>query len=58
LHAAKVNFYVVNGKKKCSQPQHFIYTPLKGTPTVLFNSRTQIEINSWQLINIIIIAKL
>ncbi|XP_060899330.1 nuclear factor of activated T-cells, cytoplasmic 2 [Labrus mixtus] len=27
-HPAKVNFYVVNGKKKCSQPQHFIYTPL------------------------------
>uniref|UniRef100_UPI0037E7AA55 nuclear factor of activated T-cells, cytoplasmic 2-like n=1 Tax=Semicossyphus pulcher TaxID=241346 RepID=UPI0037E7AA55 len=26
-HAAKVNFYVVNGKKKRSQPQHFIYTP-------------------------------
>ncbi|XP_041837313.1 nuclear factor of activated T-cells, cytoplasmic 2-like [Melanotaenia boesemani] len=25
---AKVNFYVINGKKKCSQPQHFIYTPL------------------------------
>ncbi|XP_041634300.1 nuclear factor of activated T-cells, cytoplasmic 2 [Cheilinus undulatus] len=27
-HLAKVNFYVVNGKKKCSQPQHFTYTPL------------------------------
>lgn len=25
---AKVNFYVINGKKKRSQPQHFIYTPL------------------------------
>ncbi|XP_015814734.3 nuclear factor of activated T-cells, cytoplasmic 2 [Nothobranchius furzeri] len=25
---AKVNFYVVNGKKKRSQPQHFIYTPV------------------------------
>ncbi|XP_038149093.1 nuclear factor of activated T-cells, cytoplasmic 2-like [Cyprinodon tularosa] len=24
---AKVNFYVINGKKKRSQPQHFIYTP-------------------------------
>ncbi|TNN31317.1 Nuclear factor of activated T-cells, cytoplasmic 2 [Liparis tanakae] len=24
---AKVNFYVVNGKKKHSQPQHFVYTP-------------------------------
>ncbi|XP_034389468.1 nuclear factor of activated T-cells, cytoplasmic 2 [Cyclopterus lumpus] len=24
---SKVNFYVVNGKKKHSQPQHFIYTP-------------------------------
>ena len=30
---AKVNFYVVNGKKRRSQPQHFIYTPLKGMPT-------------------------
>nr|XP_040059650.1 nuclear factor of activated T-cells, cytoplasmic 2-like isoform X2 [Gasterosteus aculeatus aculeatus] len=27
-HPAKVNFYVVNGKKKRSQPQHFIYTPM------------------------------
>ncbi|KAM4613731.1 nuclear factor of activated T-cells, cytoplasmic 2 [Polymixia lowei] len=27
-HPAKVNFYVINGKKKRSQPQHFIYTPL------------------------------
>ncbi|XP_029358969.1 nuclear factor of activated T-cells, cytoplasmic 2 [Echeneis naucrates] len=26
---AKVNFYVINGKKKRSQPQHFIYTPLR-----------------------------
>ncbi|XP_078139894.1 nuclear factor of activated T-cells, cytoplasmic 2 isoform X2 [Centroberyx gerrardi] len=26
-HPAKVNFYVINGKKR-SQPQHFIYTPL------------------------------
>ncbi|KAM9361403.1 nuclear factor of activated T-cells, cytoplasmic 2 [Symphorus nematophorus] len=26
-HPAKVNFYVINGKKKRSQPQHFIYTP-------------------------------
>ncbi|XP_061582796.1 nuclear factor of activated T-cells, cytoplasmic 2 [Cololabis saira] len=25
---AKVNFYVMNGKKKLSQPQHFIYTPV------------------------------
>ncbi|XP_026163296.1 nuclear factor of activated T-cells, cytoplasmic 2 [Mastacembelus armatus] len=25
---AKVNFYVINGKKKRSQPQHFTYTPL------------------------------
>nr|XP_046239093.1 nuclear factor of activated T-cells, cytoplasmic 2-like [Scatophagus argus] len=24
----KVNFYVVNGKKKRSQPQHFVYTPV------------------------------
>ncbi|XP_075953026.1 nuclear factor of activated T-cells, cytoplasmic 2 [Anarhichas minor] len=27
-HPAKVNFYVINGKKKRSQPQHFIYTPM------------------------------
>ncbi|XP_060926628.1 nuclear factor of activated T-cells, cytoplasmic 2-like [Limanda limanda] len=27
-HPAKVNFYVVNGKKNASQPQHFIYTPV------------------------------
>ncbi|KAL3058281.1 hypothetical protein OYC64_010455 [Pagothenia borchgrevinki] len=26
-HPAKVNFYVINGKKKRSQPQHLIYTP-------------------------------
>ena len=30
-HPAKVNFYVINGKKKRSQPQHFIYTPVIGT---------------------------
>lgn len=24
----KVNFYVINGKKKRSQPQHFVYTPV------------------------------
>ncbi|XP_029911346.1 nuclear factor of activated T-cells, cytoplasmic 2 isoform X2 [Myripristis murdjan] len=27
-HSVKVNFYVINGKKKRSQPQHFTYTPL------------------------------
>lgn len=27
----KVNFYVINGKKKRSQPQHFVYTPHRGT---------------------------
>ncbi|XP_037304223.2 nuclear factor of activated T-cells, cytoplasmic 2 [Pungitius pungitius] len=27
-HPAKVNFYVVNGKKKRSQPQHFIFSPM------------------------------
>lgn len=26
--STKVNFYVINGKKKRSQPQHFIYTPV------------------------------
>ncbi|XP_033826077.1 nuclear factor of activated T-cells, cytoplasmic 2 isoform X2 [Periophthalmus magnuspinnatus] len=28
LHPIKVNFYVINGKRKRSQPQHFTYTPL------------------------------
>ncbi|KAJ8369863.1 hypothetical protein SKAU_G00098910 [Synaphobranchus kaupii] len=27
-HSAKVNFYVINGKRKRSQPQHFTYSPL------------------------------
>ncbi|XP_061590670.1 nuclear factor of activated T-cells, cytoplasmic 2 isoform X2 [Cololabis saira] len=27
-HSVKVNFYVINGKRKRSQPQHFTYTPL------------------------------
>lgn len=27
-HPVKVNFYVINGKRKRSQPQHFSYTPL------------------------------
>uniref|UniRef100_A0A8C2ZGB6 Nuclear factor of activated T cells 2 n=1 Tax=Cyclopterus lumpus TaxID=8103 RepID=A0A8C2ZGB6_CYCLU len=27
-HFVKVNFYVINGKRKRSQPQHFSYTPL------------------------------
>ncbi|KAM9409889.1 nuclear factor of activated T-cells, cytoplasmic 2 [Pholidichthys leucotaenia] len=40
---AKVNFYVINGKTKRSQPQHFIYTPviaIKPEPLddYLFNS--------------------
>lgn len=30
-HPVKVNFCVVNGKRKRSQPQHFTYTPLAGT---------------------------
>lgn len=29
-HPAKVNFFVINGKKKRSQPQHFLYTPVIG----------------------------
>ncbi|KAM7402444.1 hypothetical protein PAMP_017686 [Pampus punctatissimus] len=32
-HQAKVNFYVINGKKKRSQPQHFIYTPVTAIKT-------------------------
>ncbi|KAM7405246.1 hypothetical protein PAMP_012522 [Pampus punctatissimus] len=27
-HSVKVNFYVINGKRKRSQPQHFTYSPL------------------------------
>ncbi|XP_038131931.1 nuclear factor of activated T-cells, cytoplasmic 2 isoform X1 [Cyprinodon tularosa] len=27
-HPVKVNFYVINGKRKRSQPQHFTFTPL------------------------------
>ncbi|XP_062397048.1 nuclear factor of activated T-cells, cytoplasmic 2 [Sardina pilchardus] len=27
-HPVKVNYYVINGKRKRSQPQHFTYTPL------------------------------
>lgn len=27
-HAVKVNFYVINGKRKRSQPQHFTFMPL------------------------------
>ncbi|XP_067316609.1 nuclear factor of activated T-cells, cytoplasmic 2 [Pseudorasbora parva] len=27
-HPVKVRFHVLNGKKKCSQPQNFTYTPL------------------------------
>jgi hypothetical protein len=29
-HAVKVNFYVINGRRKRSQAQHFTYTPLTG----------------------------
>lgn len=29
-HAVKVNFCVINGKRKRSQPQHFTYAPLAG----------------------------
>lgn len=29
-HAVKVNFCVINGKRKRSQPQHFTFTPLAG----------------------------
>lgn len=35
-HPAKVNFYVINGKKKRSQPQHFIYTPVIGTYLLVY----------------------
>ncbi|KAL1020605.1 hypothetical protein UPYG_G00002330 [Umbra pygmaea] len=28
IHPVKVNFYVINGKRKRSQPQHFTYSPL------------------------------
>uniref|UniRef100_A0A672NCB7 Nuclear factor of activated T-cells, cytoplasmic 1-like n=1 Tax=Sinocyclocheilus grahami TaxID=75366 RepID=A0A672NCB7_SINGR len=29
-HPVKVKFHVLNGKKRCSQPQNFTYTPLSG----------------------------
>lgn len=34
-HPVKVNFCVINGKRKRSQPQHFAYTPLAGTKATL-----------------------
>ncbi|XP_054472545.1 nuclear factor of activated T-cells, cytoplasmic 2 [Anoplopoma fimbria] len=44
-HPSKVNFYVINGKKKRSQPQHFIYTPMtaiKAEPLDDYQLRTYI----------------
>ncbi|XP_039590393.1 nuclear factor of activated T-cells, cytoplasmic 2 isoform X2 [Polypterus senegalus] len=32
-HAVKVNFFVINGKRKRSQPQHFTYFPLPAIKT-------------------------
>ncbi|XP_028309310.1 nuclear factor of activated T-cells, cytoplasmic 2 isoform X2 [Gouania willdenowi] len=32
IHPVKVNFYVINGKRKRSQPQHFTYTGLTSQP--------------------------
>lgn len=41
--SVKVNFYVINGKRKRSQPQHFTYHPGKASspeaPLVLRGSR-------------------
>lgn len=33
-HSVKVNFCVINGKRKRSQLQHFTYTPLAGRDVV------------------------
>uniref|UniRef100_A0A8C1HH65 Nuclear factor of activated T cells 2b n=1 Tax=Cyprinus carpio carpio TaxID=630221 RepID=A0A8C1HH65_CYPCA len=35
-HPVKVKFHVLNGKKRCSQPQNFTYTPLSGETFSLF----------------------
>ncbi|XP_077582584.1 nuclear factor of activated T-cells, cytoplasmic 2-like [Stigmatopora nigra] len=40
-HQAKVNFYVINGKKKCSKLQNLIYTPVIAIKTEL--------VDEWQL---------
>ncbi|XP_077458197.1 nuclear factor of activated T-cells, cytoplasmic 2-like isoform X2 [Stigmatopora argus] len=40
-HPAKVNFYVINGKKKCSELQNLIYTPVIAIKTEL--------VDEWQL---------
>ncbi|KAJ3603115.1 hypothetical protein NHX12_030859 [Muraenolepis orangiensis] len=38
LQPARVNFCVMNGRKKRSQPQHFTYTPLKAIKTEPFTN--------------------
>lgn len=41
LQPVKVNFYVINGKKKRSQPQHFMYTPHRGIYKLIKQYRIQ-----------------
>ncbi|KAG7493633.1 nuclear factor of activated T-cells, cytoplasmic 2-like [Solea senegalensis] len=51
-HPAKVNFYVINGKKKRSQPQHFIYTPviaIKAEPPDDYHSNSYGSSDNWSL---------
>uniref|UniRef100_A0A672NIZ2 Nuclear factor of activated T-cells, cytoplasmic 1-like n=1 Tax=Sinocyclocheilus grahami TaxID=75366 RepID=A0A672NIZ2_SINGR len=38
-HPVKVKFHVLNGKKRCSQPQNFTYTPLSGETFSLFRNK-------------------
>lgn len=43
-HPVKVNFYVINGKRKRSQPQHFTYTPL-ASPSIKTEPIDEYEAN-------------
>lgn len=41
--SVKVNFYVINGKRKRSQPQHFTYHPGEGLPKMPLGGEGQCE---------------
>lgn len=60
-HAAKVNFYVINGRRKRSQAQHFTYTPLTGesihTPYI-FLSLLELDMDTLNFSNFITIPLL
>ncbi|XP_060930931.1 nuclear factor of activated T-cells, cytoplasmic 2 [Limanda limanda] len=43
-HAVKVNFYVINGKRKRSQPQHFTFTPL-ASPSIKSEPLDEYEVD-------------